>query len=165
VQGGGVFGRPLGRVAVALEVERGEADRAVRELAGDADHGVVDAELPCERGDVVGDLLGQRAEHQCRREHRLHHAGSERKVPTRHQRRELLRGHRRERPQIDRVARHRPEDGLDEDALELGQPARGCRRRRDPARCGVDFVGVRAGEHERVGAGQRDGHRGRIVIM
>jgi hypothetical protein len=165
VEGGGVLGRPLGRVAVALEIERGEPDRAVRELAGDADHRVVDPQLTGERGDAVGDLLGQRMKHQRRREHRLHHAGAECQIPPRHQRRELRRGHRRERAEVDRVARHRPKDGFDEDPLELGQPARRRRGGRDPARHGRDFVGLGPGQVDGVGVGQRDRHRGRIVIM
>jgi hypothetical protein len=73
VQRGSVLGRPLSRVAVALEVERGQADGAVRELTGDVDHRLVDTQLASERGDAIGNLLGEWAEDQRRRQHGLDH--------------------------------------------------------------------------------------------
>jgi hypothetical protein len=59
VERGGFLGRPARGVTVALEVERSEPERAMREPASDVDHRFVDAELPGERRDAISDVLGQ----------------------------------------------------------------------------------------------------------
>ena len=63
---------PRALVAVADEVVRGQAEGAVRELAGDLDHPVLDTELAGERGDVLRHVLGDRVAHQCAQQHELH---------------------------------------------------------------------------------------------
>ena len=72
MQGPGVLGVPVGRVAVALEVDRREPERATGEALRHLEHPLLHAELRGERVDLVDYLGGQRAEHQRAQEHDLH---------------------------------------------------------------------------------------------
>ena len=65
---------PGSLVAVPLEVVHGEVERPRREVARHVDHALVDAELPGEVGDVLGDVVRDGVTHQRAQQHHLHRA-------------------------------------------------------------------------------------------
>ena len=124
VELGGGARSPVSGVAVAFEVEHGEAERARRELAGHVDQRVVDTELVRELPDPADDDLGKRSQDQRGQQHDLHPARSELQVPAAECPAQLRRRHRREVPELDRMSGHRLEQCLEQEALEVGETVR-----------------------------------------
>lgn len=152
-----VLSRPVGRVPVALEVDRRDAERPGGELVRDGDHALVDPELGGERPDLVRDHRRERAQHKRAEHHELHDAGPERLGATGQPLRELAGGDRGG-ARVRLEARHLLHRGAQQRPLQRRQPAGRCDGAHQAAGQEGDLGRVGRAELGDLGARERDGH-------
>ena len=142
-------GRPLHQlveVAAALEVDEVETERTVGDAAHDLQHVVAHAEVRAVLLDARAHRRRDRHEQHLREQHRLEHAGAERRVTPRKRFRVFPRSDRLEVREIDGDAGHRLGEGLEHRSLHGGEPLGRGRRTGHAARDDLHLVGGRRDE-------------------